>query len=92
MIFNVAASDALDVGLNTTLMVQVDPAGTRLAQVFVCENALVLVPVIVTPPISNPALPTFVTVNVCGTLLVFVCHAPKARVLGETVYGKSPYA
>src|ERR1017187_9943639 len=42
--FNVAVSDPIKAGLNTTLIVQWDPTATEVPQVLVCENWYGFVP------------------------------------------------
>jgi len=74
-----------DVGVKVTLMVQAEPPGTEVPQVLVCENSARFVPASAMLEIRNAALPAFVTVTDCGTLVVFVGTVPKANAGGDTV-------
>jgi hypothetical protein len=84
LMFNIAPFAKVEVGANTTLIVQVDPAEMEVPQVLVCENWLGFVPVSVMLVIVSAALALFVTVTNCGELAVFVCTLPNASDVGET--------
>lgn len=57
-------------GVNVTLNVQVPVGVMGLAQLFVCEKSLALVPVTEIPVIVRFALPVLVRVKVCAVLAV----------------------
>jgi hypothetical protein len=78
------------VGVNITLIVQVDPTGTEVPQVLVCEYELALVPVSVMLVMGSAALPVLVTVTDCGALAVPVGTLPNASEVGEIVKGTNP--
>jgi hypothetical protein len=82
--FSVAQTYPDEIGLNNTLMVQVDPTGMDAAQVLVCENRLADAPENVMPVMGNAALPLFVTVTGCAPLAVLVCTVPNATDVGDT--------
>jgi hypothetical protein len=68
---NVAFMVPAAVGVNTTWIVQLDPAGTVLPQVLVCENWLAPVPVKpIAGWVSGPLLLDTVTVTACAALEV----------------------
>src|SRR5271154_3913769 len=70
-----------DVGEKTTIMEQLEPAGTPPLQLSVSEKprfpAKLIVP---TVSVDAPRLPR---VRVCGGLVVWVNWLPKARLLGD---------
>jgi hypothetical protein len=67
------------VGENVTLIAQFDPAARLVAQLFVCEKSPALVPVIPIELIESVALPLFVSVTVCGLLVVPVFCPVKVK-------------
>src|ERR1022692_3006327 len=83
--FNVAFCNPIVVGVSTTLTVQVEPTGTDVPQLLVCEYALAFVPESVMPLIGSAALPLFVTVTDCAALAMFTCTLPNASDFGDTV-------
>lgn len=70
MTFNFAQIYPVEPGAKTTLIVQEDPTGTAVAQLFVCENWPDPGPVSVMVVMGSGALPTFVTVIGCGALVL----------------------
>lgn len=82
--FSVAALDPADVGANFTLIVQLEPPGTELPQVFVCANWPGFVPARAMV-MANAALPPFITVTDSGALTVFFVMLPNANAVGDTV-------
>jgi len=83
--FSVAVLDRAEVGVNTTLIVQVAPTATEVPQPLVCENWPGLLPESVMLVMGSAALPLFVTVTDCGALATFVVWLPKATDVGDTV-------
>jgi hypothetical protein len=76
--------------VNTTLIVQLDPAGIDVPQVLVCENWLADAPENVMLVKGSTVLPVFCTVTDCAALVVFVCTAPNASDVGDTPKGAIP--
>ena len=83
--FSVAVFDPVEVGLNTTLIVQVAPTPTEVPQVLVCENWPGVVPESVMLVIGSATLPVFVTVTDCAALVVPCVWLLNATDVGDTV-------
>jgi hypothetical protein len=83
--FSVAALEPADVGANFTLIVQLEPAGTELPQVFVCANWAGFVPARAMLVMDSAALPPFITVTDSGALTVFFAMLPNANDVGDSV-------
>src|SRR5450631_4505472 len=83
--FIVAQIYPVEAGLNTTLMVQVDPTGMDAPQVLVCENWLADAPEKLMLVMGSPVLPLFVTVTDFAALAVFVFTLPNASEVGDSV-------
>ena len=91
MTSSVAVIEPAAVGLNTTLIVQLDPTGIDVPQVLVCENFKWFVPEIVMLVMGSAAVAVFVTVTSMGALAIFVVSLPNAKDVGDTVYvARSP--
>lgn len=69
------------VGVNVTLMVQEEVAARMPGQLFVSAKS----PVAVMPEITRLALPEFVSVTVCGVLVLPTACDTKARLVGDSV-------
>ena len=67
------------VGVKVTLIAQFVPAAKLVPQLFVCEKSPALVPAIPIAPIDSVALPLFVSVSVCGLLVVPVFCTEKVK-------------
>jgi hypothetical protein len=67
------------VGVKVTLMAQFAPAARFVAQLFVCEKSLALVPVIPIEVMARAVPPLFVSVTVCGLLAVPMLWPAKAK-------------
>jgi hypothetical protein len=87
--FRVAVLAPVDVGLNTTLIVQVAPTASDVPQVLVSENCPAFVPVSVMLVICRAALAVFVTVTDCEALATPSASLPNATVVGVTKYVKA---
>src|SRR5579862_3303457 len=70
------------VGLNVTLMVQLAPAASELAQVLACAKSPGSVPAIVMLMPVIAIVPTFLNVTVLAALVVPVVTEPKLRLAG----------
>lgn len=73
-----------EVGLNTTLIVQVALTATDVPQVLVCANEWALVPESVMLVIGSATAPVFVTVVDMGALATFVVSLPNAKDAGDS--------
>src|SRR5579863_9660227 len=82
---SVAAFEPAEVGLNTTLIVQLEPTAIEVPQVLVCANCNASVPESVMPEMGSAPVPVFVSVIDRGALATFVVSLPKARDVGDTV-------
>jgi Pyruvate/2-oxoacid:ferredoxin oxidoreductase delta subunit len=83
--FSVAVCDPAEVGVNTTLIVQLDPTATDAPQLLVCENCEVFAPDSVTLMMGSARAAVFVTVTALGALATFVVSTPNAKDVGDTV-------
>jgi hypothetical protein len=72
-------------GLNTTLIVQVAPAGTEFPQLLVSEKGCGLVLESATLVIGRAAPLVFVSVTDCDVLFVPWSSAPNAKDVGDSV-------
>ena len=83
--FSVAVSEPAErLGVNLTLITQLDPAATLVPHGLVCEKSVAFGPVILMPvPVMlSAALPVFESVTVCGAEAVPDGCAAKAREVG----------
>jgi hypothetical protein len=87
---NFAQICPVEAGLNTTLIVQVDPIARDAPQVLVCENWLADAPVNAMLVKGSTVLPVFCTVTDCAALEVFVFTLPNASDVGDNVKGTKP--
>jgi hypothetical protein len=71
-------------------MVQVEPIGTRVPQVLLCENELALAPDMVMLETGMGTAAWLVTVNFCGALEMPTCTLPNPSELGESEKGVLP--
>jgi hypothetical protein len=84
--FSVAAFDPVEVGLNTTLIVQFPPITTEVPQVLLCENWWWrLAPENVMLVIGSATVPVFFTVIDFGALAMLIVSLPNGTEVGETV-------
>jgi hypothetical protein len=83
--FSVAAFDPVEVGLNTTLIVQFPPITTAVPQVLLCENWLAFAPENVMLVIGSATVPEFFTVIDFGALATLIVSLPNGTEVGETV-------
>ena len=87
MICTLALRAPAEVGANLTLIVQLAPPARVVGasgQVAVCEKSPAFVPATPTLLIDRGAVPVFVTVTLCGALVVPTPCDPKATVDGDT--------
>jgi hypothetical protein len=90
-----AVSAPAAAGLKVTVTVQDAPAATLVPHVFVCENDVMLVPLMVTPwPVPfrfSGTLPVLVSVTFCVTAAVPIVVLAKVSAVGESVaVGNAP--
>ena len=71
------------VGVNCTLIVQLEPAARAVPHVVVREKSLLFTPVIVMLAIDRPAFPVLVRVADWMELVVPTCWLAKEREVGE---------
>jgi hypothetical protein len=83
--FKVAAFEPPEVGVNTTLIVQLDPTATDVPQLLVCENCAAPVPESAMLVTGSATVPVFLTVATMGALATFVTSLPNAKDVGDTV-------
>ena len=83
--FSVAAFEPPEVGVNTTLIVQLDPTATEVPQLLVCENCEASVPESAMLVTGSATVPVFVTVATMGGLATLVISLPNATDVGDTV-------
>src|SRR5208337_4154323 len=89
--FKVACIGPVQVGLNTTLIVQVVPTATDVPQVLVCENWPGFAPESVMFVRGSAKVPVFCTVTNMGALATFFSSLPNANEAGSVVYvGRTP--
>ena len=69
-------------GVKLAVIVQFAFGTSDAPQLFVCEKSPLLKPTSVMPAIANVAPPVFVSVAVCGALVVPVERLPKLRLVG----------
>ena len=82
---SVAVFNPVEVGLNTTLIVQVPPTATDVPQVLVCENGWGLGVESVMLVMGSAPLPVFVTVINIGALATLIVSLPNGKEVGDTV-------
>jgi hypothetical protein len=82
--FRFDATAPAAVGVNTTLIVQVEPAATGALHVLVCEKLAGDPPVNVTPETVSATPPVLVTVTGSGALDVFAVTKPNAVLAGDS--------
>jgi len=83
--FKVAVFDPSEVGVNTTLIVQLDPTATDVPQLLVCENCEASAPESAMLVTGSATVSVFVTVTAMGALATFVVSAPNANSVGDTL-------
>jgi hypothetical protein len=74
----------LAVGLNVTLMMQLDPAASELPQVWVWAKSPGLFPLTAMLVIVKEVVPTFVSVTFIAALVVPIAWVKKLRLTGES--------
>jgi hypothetical protein len=82
--FSAAVLDPAEVGVNTTLIVQLDPTVSEVPQVLVCENCGASVPESAMLVMGSATVPVFVTVTDMGALATPAVSLPKSRAVGDT--------
>jgi hypothetical protein len=81
---NVADFAPVDVGLNTTLTVQLLPTATRAGQLLVRANCPGFVPARVIELIGNTTLPVLLIFTLFAALVAVRATLPKLSAVGET--------
>jgi hypothetical protein len=82
---SVAEFEPTEVGSNETLILQVAPTATELAQSLVCANAAAFAPPSVMLVTGTGTTAVFVTVTEVGAVATFVNSVPNATDAGSTV-------
>ena len=77
-------------GVNVTAIVQLPPAATLLAQVFVSAKSLELAPLMVMLAMVRAAVPELMTVTVWAALVALRFVLPKVTVVGERAAAGTP--
>jgi hypothetical protein len=83
--FKVAVFEPPEVGVNTTLIVQLDPTATDAPQLLVCENCKASAPESAMLVTGSATAPVFLTVTTIGALATFVSSLPNAKDVGDIV-------
>src|ERR1700732_1510498 len=83
--FSVAVLELAEVGMNTTLIVQLEPTASEAPQVLVCENCEASAPESAMLVTGSATPPVLVTVTDICALATFSISLPNANDVGDTV-------